>query len=374
MFEIAFRSLAEKKTRLILSVVVLGLLFFLAAAQVGLLVGWCNTTSAIVRHANVDVWVMAQKTRAFDYGSPIPQHRIYQVRTVPGVAWAEGMFMAWNTWQRPDGQRVNTELVGLDESNVGGPWDMVDGSVDAVHLPDSVIADEMFLALLGVYGIGDEAEMFSRRARVAGISRGIRTFTASPFIFTSINSARHYDRRYRDDEITYVLARATPGVTPEVLADRVREEIPDALVMTTREFAIRTISYWMLRTGIGITVVITAILGLGVSVVVSSQTLFTVTQEQLPNYAVLAALGFSRAQLVGYVLIQTAVLAVSGIAIGSGLFYAGCAASARTPIPLETTPLIFAGIVCLSLLSSLAASYLSVKAVLSVDPVSVFRA
>jgi putative ABC transport system permease protein len=371
---IAVRCLAASRARLILATLALAVLFFLAASQVGLLVGWCNTNSALIRHAKADVWVMARQTPAFDYGGAIPRHRIYQVRSVTGVEWAEGLFMAWNTWKRPDGQSVNVELVGLDESNVAGPWDLVKGNIDSVHLPDSVIVDELFLPLLGVREIGDEFEMYARRARIGGISRSIRTFTASPFIFTSINSARKYDRRYRDDEITYVMARAWPGVSPETLAQRIRTEIPDAQVMTSSEFAIHTMRYWMLGTGVGITVVLTAVLGLGVSVVISSQTLFTVTQEHLPTYAMLAALGFGRAQLVGWVLIQTAILAGSGVVLGSGLFYAGCVASARTPIPLETTPSIFAGIVCLSLLSSLAASYLSVKAVLSVDPVSVFRA
>jgi putative ABC transport system permease protein len=42
----------------------IGASFFLSAAQVGLLVGWCNTTSAIVRHAKVDIWVMARQTRS----------------------------------------------------------------------------------------------------------------------------------------------------------------------------------------------------------------------------------------------------------------------------------------------------------------------
>jgi putative ABC transport system permease protein len=371
---ISLRSLSERKVRLVAALLGLGLLFFLAAAQVGLLVGWCNTNSAIIRHAKADVWVMARQTPAFDFGTAIPRQRIYQVRSAPGVAWAEGLFMAWNTWQRPDGQRVNVELIGLDESNLGGPWDLLDGTVDSVRLPDMVIVDELFLPLLGVKGVGDEVEMYSRRARVGGISRGIRTFTASPFVFTSLDSARKYDRRYRDDEITYVLAQAEPGMTAETLAGRIQDAIPDAQVMTSRQFAIHTMSYWMLGTGVGITVVLTAILGLGVSVVISSQTLFTITQEHLGTYAMLSALGFNRGQLVECVLAQTLVLAGGGIALGSGMFYVGCVASARTPIPLETTPLVFAGIVCLSLLSSLAASYLSVKTVLKVDPVSVFRA
>jgi hypothetical protein len=37
---------------------------------------------------------MAEKTPAFDYGTAIPRNRIYQARSVPGAAWAEGMFLA----------------------------------------------------------------------------------------------------------------------------------------------------------------------------------------------------------------------------------------------------------------------------------------
>jgi putative ABC transport system permease protein len=106
------------------------------------MVGWCNTCSAIVRHAGVDVWVLAPQTCAFDYGTAIPKHRLYQVRNVPGVAWAEALTMSWNIWQRPDGRRVNVELVGLDDGCVGGPWAMRQGDVDVVHRPDTVIVDE----------------------------------------------------------------------------------------------------------------------------------------------------------------------------------------------------------------------------------------
>ena len=71
-----------------------------------------------------------------------------------------------------------------------------------------------------------------------------------------------------------------------------REALVDLL--TGREFAVRTMTYWMLETGAGLTVVLTAVLGLVVSAVVTSQTLYTVTQEHLVNYATLSAVGFGR--------------------------------------------------------------------------------
>ncbi|MCI0458469.1 MAG: hypothetical protein L0Z62_16010, partial [Gemmataceae bacterium] len=93
MLKIAFRMLLHGKARFAFTILGIGTLFLLSAAQIGLLVGWCNTISAVAAHAGVDVWVMAEQTPAWDYGTAIPRHRIYQVRNVPGVAWAEGMYV-----------------------------------------------------------------------------------------------------------------------------------------------------------------------------------------------------------------------------------------------------------------------------------------
>jgi putative ABC transport system permease protein len=349
MIRIALQMLWHKPARFVFTAFGMATLFFLSVAQVGLMVGWINTISAIIRHAEVDVWVMAEQTPSFDYGTAIPRQRLYQVRSVEGVAWAEAMLMAWNIWQRPDGRRVNVEMVGLDDSNVGGPWRMTAGKVEDVHLPDSVIVDEMFVDALGVRGLGDEVELIGDRAIVRGLSRQVRTFTASPFVFTSIRSAIRYDKRYQQDEITYVMARRAPGHSPEQLADAIRREVPSVEALTSDQFARRSVTYWMLETGIGITIILTAVLGMLVSSVVGSQTLFGVTNDHLQNYATLLAVGFSRGQLLA------------------------CRATERTPIPLEMTPEVFVGVLAASALGSLMGSLLSLKAVWSIDPVAVFR-
>ena len=97
MTGIAWRILTCKPARTVVTIIGLGVLFFLSIAQVGMLVGWCNTTSAIIRHAQADVWVMAERTPAFDDGTAIPRQRVYQSRTVEGVDWAQGLVMVWNT-------------------------------------------------------------------------------------------------------------------------------------------------------------------------------------------------------------------------------------------------------------------------------------
>jgi putative ABC transport system permease protein len=104
MIGVAVKMLLHSKVRSISTLLGIAVAFVLSAAQIGLMVSWCNTVSAIVRHADVDVWVMAEKTPAFDYGTPIPEVRLHQVRSVPGVAWAETMFMSWMFVRQPDGR------------------------------------------------------------------------------------------------------------------------------------------------------------------------------------------------------------------------------------------------------------------------------
>jgi putative ABC transport system permease protein len=374
MIGIAVRMLIDNKPRLVITVAGVAVLFFLSSAQVGLLVGWCSTTSALIRHANADVWVMPQQTPAFDYGTSLPEGRIQQVRSVPGVDWAEGMILCWSFWQRSDGRRVNVEIVGLDNDCVGGPWRLCEGRVEAVHLPETVIVDELFLAVLGVGGVGDEVELLGQRAVVGGVSQEVRTFTAAPFVFASLKSARKYDRRYDDDEVTYILARCSPGQSPAQVRDAILENVPYVDCLTSKEFAIRTMKYWMLETGAGITVVVTALLGFVVSAVVISQSLYAVTRDHLEHYAALLALGFGRQQLTLAVLVQSLTLGAIGTLLGSGLYFCAASLSSGTPIPLETTPEIFSGIVLASIVFCLLASFLAVRTLFRVDPCQVFRA
>ena len=129
----------------------------------------------------------------------------------------------------------------------------------------------------------------------------------------------------------------------------------------------------MLETGVGITVVVTAVLGLLVGAFIMSQTLFAITQDHIANYATLVALGFSRPRLTAIVLAQSLVLGGGGIVLGSPLFFLASRASATTPIPLETTPAVFAGLVAVSLVSCMLASFASVRSIFRIDPISVFR-
>lgn len=370
---VSTQMLFHNRLRFFMTVVGIAIAFFLAAAQIGLLVGWINTNSAIINHTGVDIWVMAKQTSTFDYGTAIPRHRIQQTSSIPGVTWAEGMVIGWATWQHPQGKPILVEIIGLDNSHAGAPWRMLTGNIESVEQPNTVLTDELFQNILGVSKLGDEAEIQGHRVILGGISQGIRTFTAAPFVFTSITNALVYLPYYRDEEISFVIARIDPNANATEVRDRIAKEVSNVEVLTTAEFADRSVKYWMLETGVGITVIITALLGLLVGVVIMSQTLFAITQDHIGNYATLLALGFHHNTLRQIVLTQSLSLGGLGIIVGSLLFLIACNASVQSPIPLETTPLVSLGLIVFSLLCCIGSSWFSIRAIFKLDPVMVFH-
>ena len=317
---LAWTMLLHNLSRLLFTILGVGTAFFLAAVQFGILLGWIYATTALINHANVDLWLMAKHTPTFEYGAPIPKQTVYLARSTTGVKWAQALFVSWSAWVRPNGSSISSQLIGLDHDGVGGPWEMYQGDVRSIQKPETVLIDELYQEELGVSALGEKAELNGMTVNIGGFSEGIRAFTGIPHVFTSIKQALVYDTRYLDDEITYVIVRVQEGINVKELQQDLRERIKGIDVLTSKEFAVLTAQYWMLKTGAGIGVVMTAFLGLFVGTIIISQTLFSTTQENRSNYVSLLAIGFDKKSLTLVVFLQSLIVGFSGIFIG-GLGY-----------------------------------------------------
>jgi putative ABC transport system permease protein len=201
----------------------------------------------------------------------------------------------------------------------------------------------------------------------------VRTFTACPFVFTSLKTVSHYDKAFQPGDTTFVLVRCAPRADLEDVARRIVAEVPAVDALTTTQLMGRSLNYWMVNTGVGLIVLTTAGLAMVVSAVVTSQTLYNTTQDHLANYATLLAVGFDRGQMLGCVLFQGLILSGVAILLGGLAFWGLAVATARTPAPVEITPPVLALLVATQLASCLLGSFLAVRTILHLDPVTVFR-
>src|SRR5215831_5547592 len=213
MASLALRNLLYDKVRLVVTVTEIVFAVVLIVIQLGLFIGFTSTTANNINHAGADLWITYPGVRNFDQGHPLPERKRYQALAVSGVAQAEKYIMGFTQWKRPDGSQESVEVIGFElDSGMGGPWNVVEGTVRDLALPDSVIVDEAYREKLGVERIGDSIEINDHRARVVGFTRDIRSFTTSPFVYTSFRNALKYmDRILNNEQTIYVLVKAKQG-------------------------------------------------------------------------------------------------------------------------------------------------------------------
>ena len=95
-------------------------------------------------------------------------------------------------WRKPSGGDESIIVVGSDlNTGLAGPWNIVAGRLEGLRLPDSVMIDRVFMDKLGVKDIGTMVEINGNRARVVGLTDGIRSFTTAPWVFASFRNAQH---------------------------------------------------------------------------------------------------------------------------------------------------------------------------------------
>ncbi len=371
---LAFRNLFHDRVRL--AVTLVGILFaiVLIAVQLGLYLGATRIITATIDHAKGDVWIMAYGTKNFEEAQPINQRARFVALSTPGVASVVPMITSFVDWKRPDGGTANIVLVGADPEDGGlQPWDLVEGSIDTLGTRDAVIIDKTYLEDLGVKGIGDTAQINGNRVRVAGLTDGIRSFTTTPFVFTTLTRARSL-LGLAPDQIMYGLVTLEPGANAETVAKALQQRLPDAQVMTKQEFRNRSLDHWMLATGAGVALIGGALLGLIVGTVIVAQTLYSSTKDHLNEFATLRALGSSAGYIHKVILSQAALSAALGYALGMmiALLIIFVTESMALPLPIVMTPGLAALLFGLTLFMCAISAIAAISKVTRIDPAMVF--
>ena len=372
---IAWRNLVHDRVRFAVTLVGIVFSVILMGMQLGLLLNFINTTSIIASNSQADIFIAAPGVQSVDLSTPQNERRRFQALGVEGVALAEPMSLDFSIWKRPDGVRESITLVGITpDATMGLPWNLQNGAEARPLLcqPDGVIIDRLYLDKLGIGAVGELAEINSVRVRVVGLTSDIRTFTQSPFVFTSLDTARRLTG-LGERHVSYILVKVAEGYALEDVRARLQERLPDTQVISAKAFGSGSAYYWLFTTGAGVSLIMSAVLGLVIGGVIVAQTLYASTMDRLPEYATLRAMGGPASYLYKIVLAQATMAGVLGFAIGfaivSFIVWASRDASAAPEMPLWLAGSIGAA----TLLDCLLAAVVSLRAVMKIDPVKVFR-
>lgn len=373
MASLAVRNLFHDKLRLAVTIVGIVFSVVLVAIQTGLFIGFTTTTSNVIDNSGADLWITAKGVPFIEVAAPFAESKLYRARAIPGVAKAQKYVVQFSLWKVPDGTRENCEIVGFDPDDaMGGPWSIEEGSLADLRLPFTVMIDRFYAKRLGAEKIGDTVEIVRTRARVVGFTSGIRTFTTTPLVFTSLRNASVY-AGINSNQVQFILIKATPGADLAKLKDTLRDELGGVEVWTRQGFADLTTRYWMFGTGAGLTVIAGGLLGLLVGIVIVAQTIYAATMDHLREFGTLKAMGATNWFICAVIFKQAIISAVIGYTIAVTITIFLAAKGQQVGANIILSPLVLAALFVLTVAMCLSAALVSINKVTRLDPAIVFK-
>jgi putative ABC transport system permease protein len=375
---IALRMLTGDRAKYIGLIFAIAFSTFLLLNQTSIFAGIMRRTGSQIEDiTDAEVWVMDPATQYFEQTKALKDTDLLRVRGVAGVRYAVRLFKGQPIARTPKGNFSQAVVIGIDDASlVGAPRKMLMGSWERLREPNSIVVDYAGYYLLfpgEPFELERTIELNDHLVRIVGISDASAPFASFPIMHARYSEAVNFLGRERS-QMSFVLARPEAGVTPEELTRRITGAT-GLRARTANEFRWDCIGYYIRNTGIPVNFGITIAIALVVGLVVSGQTFYLFTVENLKQFGALKAIGVTNARLMGMILLQALTVAFLGYAFGTGLaalFFEVTAQKVATRgIVLLWQNVVGVGV--LMFLVALAASFLSIRRVLFLEPATVFR-
>ena len=370
--KLAYRNLFHDRVSFFVTIIGIVFSVVLVAIQCGIYIGSENKIAAVIDQAPADLWVVPMATKSFDDPSLLSGRERHMILSTPGVEAAEDMVVSFARWRKPNGGTTAILLVGsASDSAYPLPWNITEGSRQALERNDSVAIDRSYFPDLGIEAVGDQAEINGVTTEVAAATRRIRSFTTLPYVFTSIENARRLTGA-NQDQATYERVTLLPGADAQAVRTEIETRLPDAEVLTQEQFRKRSLAYWLFQTGAGAALIAGAVLGLIVGVVIVAQTLYSSTKDHINEFATLRALGAGSGYIVRVILMQAVLSGFIGYAAGITLALGVIKAAQDTKLTVVMTPELAASLFAITIGMCVFAAISAIVKVVRIDPAVVF--
>jgi putative ABC transport system permease protein len=382
---IALKMLFGDRGKYLGIVIGIALASVLMIQQPGILISILKTVNGVISDVSgVDIWVMDPMVKSVDDGKPMMDTQLYRVRGVKGVAWAVPFYKGSVKVRMSNGETVQSVAIGLDDATlIGGPGQLLEGSLADLRQPDSIIVDKA-----GAEGrlakpsatpggkptplkVGDTLEINDKRAVVVGIAQATQTFASQPTIYTTYTRTKTFALTERK-MLTYILAKAGPGENPEAVAARITQQTGLG-AYSSEQFKAKNLDYMVNNTSIIANFGFVVLIGFIVGAAVTGQIFYNFTLDNLRHFGVFKAMGATDRMLRRMILLQALVVGFIGFGLGAGFtsLFALKGSAGDLAMTLNWQLLLGSGTAVLVIV--LLAALLSIRKVMKLEPAIVFK-
>jgi putative ABC transport system permease protein len=299
----AINTIIRETNRFGPAIVAVSACSMLLMVQISLFLSAMSYVAKPIASAHADLWVAHGDVLSYNEGRPIPQRWVTRVASQPGVMRTEYYLMGTAFLQKPAGGTEMCTVVGvpLGTDSLGAGQILSPELRAKLQPPGAVAADTSELARLGFQRYGYVGEVSGRSIYYVGATYDFKRWTG-PYLFCSLETARQLLPTVQAAQTTFILVQCGTPQESVATARALRRDFGEMKVYTQQEFIKLTQYNWFTRTKAGLMLMFVTVISAGVSLFVTSQTLYAATAAARHEYAVLDAMGIPRRYVVSSLL------------------------------------------------------------------------
>jgi putative ABC transport system permease protein len=374
-FAVAWRILTYQKGRTALAVGGIFIAILLIFIELGFFIAVPRGGMLIYDNLRFDLLVCSKRYVFQAESGQIARARLDQVRANPEVAQATAVYLGGAKWQGVDGGlRIDVSVIGFDpQSGIFAVPD-IERQKAVLERPDTVLVDSQTRSIFGPLDNGRIVLLDGHRVTLGGsYVLGTGFLGLGVVLADEANFFRIFAGRPRDT-VNFGLVTLKPGADPELVARALRAALPDDTQVLTRDgLAAHEVAFWTTRTGTGLIFGSGLAVAFVVGIMILYQTLATQITRQLPQFAMLKAIGHTNRLLDGIVMVEALMVMIAAFvpALAAALWvYAVIRSQTLLPVTMSATQL--AGVFAVGVFMSAISAALSLARLRRADPAEIF--
>ena len=311
MIRWALKSLLANKGSLLGSAAGIAGAFILVIFFDAVFRGESTQIVAYAEKTNPHVWVMQKGVANMHMATSfLWDWKADKVRELEGVKLVTPISYL-NTIIRAGEVEAFAFIVGLlPDAERAGPWEMAEGR--KIEKSGEVVIPDVLAKLTGTT-LGDKVMITDRAFTIVGLSRGTySSANAIAFVpFDDLEAILKSGGTY-----SFLLVDLEEGYEAAAMAEKIRTEVEKVNALTQEEF-IRNDFAMAMQMGVEI-IFMMSIICSALAALITGFTAYMQVVKKKRELAIIKAMGAGRASLIFGILIQSAVIALTGFAMAAG--------------------------------------------------------
>jgi putative ABC transport system permease protein len=375
MWKTAFKFMIYDKTKFIgiLSGIVISI--FIIGAQLGMLNGIYDTALVFLKDNKEYVYVVSPKSTSSGSLVNIDKRIGNELLSIDGVEKAYPLIFSMGNVKYRSGNSATAAIIGIQGPDyAGAPKEYLPGTdLNELHNEGAVIVDAGDIENMENIKLGEYFSINENRVYVSGFSIK-NPGLGQQNIVTTIERARKLSN-FPINQVSAFLVKTKSNdpLVQKKIAGVIETTIPNVKARTGLAFNQESIDYMATSSGIMFGFMIMVAFALITGLIIVGLTMFTSVKDRMKDYGTIKAIGGSNSMVTKMILIQSIIYSFLGFIISMMILFGLKFLMEMANQALNFSPSIIAFLLTATLIIGIVSSYFSLRKILKLDPVEIFR-